>query len=160
MEKKMLSINCLEMTGSHSSFSTKCLLNRKKESEVAQSCPTLCNPMDSSLPKAPPSIWKSHGIFKARVLKWVAISFSRESSQPRDQTQVSHIVGRRFTIWATREVQKEYGNGLPFPSPRDVPNPGIEPGLLHCRQTLYRQYPSLNSQLFINAFEKWHSIFS
>ena len=54
--KKMLSINCFEMTGSHSSFSTKCLLNRKKESEVTQSCPTLCNPMDSSLPQAPPSM--------------------------------------------------------------------------------------------------------
>ena len=39
-----------------------------------------------------------HGIFKARVLEWVAISFSRESSQPRDRTQVSHIVDRRFTI--------------------------------------------------------------
>ena len=42
-------------------------------------------------------------IFQARVLEWVAISFSRRSSQPRDQTQVSHIVGRRLTMWATRE---------------------------------------------------------
>ena len=41
-----------------------------------------------------------HGIFQARILEWVAISFSRGSSQPRDQTQVSHIAGRRFTIWA------------------------------------------------------------
>ena len=39
-------------------------------------------------------------IFQARVLAWVAISFSRGSSQPRDQTQVSHIIGRRFTLWA------------------------------------------------------------
>ena len=45
-----------------------------------------------------------HGIFQARVLEWVPISFSRESSQPRDWTQVSCIVGRSFTIWATREV--------------------------------------------------------
>ena len=44
-----------------------------------------------------------HGIFQARVLEWVAISFSRRSSQPRDWTQVSPIVGRRFTPWATRE---------------------------------------------------------
>ena len=43
-----------------------------------------------------------HGIFQARILEWVAISFSR-SSQPRDWTQVSRIVGRCFTIWATRE---------------------------------------------------------
>ena len=45
-----------------------------------------------------------HGIFQARILEWVAISFSR-SSQPRDWTRLSSIVGRRFTIWATREVQ-------------------------------------------------------
>ena len=45
-----------------------------------------------------------HGIFQARILEWVAISISRGSSQPTDQTQVSHIVGRCFTIWATREV--------------------------------------------------------
>ena len=45
-----------------------------------------------------------HGIFQARILEWVAISFSRRSSQPRDWTQVSHIVGSHFTIWATREV--------------------------------------------------------
>ena len=44
-----------------------------------------------------------HGIFQARVLEWIAISFSRGSSRPRDRTQVSHIVDRRFTIWATRE---------------------------------------------------------
>ena len=51
--------------------------------------------------QAPPSM----GFFQARVLKWVAISFSRGSSWPRDRTQVSCIVGRCFTVWATREVQ-------------------------------------------------------
>ena len=45
-----------------------------------------------------------HGIFQERILKWVAISFSGGSSQPRDRTRVSHIVGRRFTFWAPREV--------------------------------------------------------
>ena len=54
--------------------------------------------MDCSLPCS-----SAHGIFQARVLEWVAISFSRGSSQPRDWTRVSHIVGRRFTILATRE---------------------------------------------------------
>ena len=44
-----------------------------------------------------------HGIFQARVLEWIAISFSRGSSRPRDWTWVSHIVGRCFTIWDTRE---------------------------------------------------------
>ena len=43
-----------------------------------------------------------HGILQARILEWVAISFSRESSQPRDQTWVSCIEGRCFTFWATR----------------------------------------------------------
>ena len=46
-----------------------------------------------------------HGILQARVLEWVAISFSRGSSWPRDRTHVSHIVGRHFTFWATRESQ-------------------------------------------------------
>ena len=45
-----------------------------------------------------------HGIFQTGILEWVAISFSRGSSQPRDQTQISRIVGRHFTLWATREA--------------------------------------------------------
>ena len=69
------------------------------ESEVTQSCLTLCNPMDGSLPGS-----TVHGIFQARILEWAAISFSRESSQPRDWTQVSCIADRRFTVWATREA--------------------------------------------------------
>ena len=69
------------------------------ESEVIQSCPTLCNPMDCRLPGS-----SVHGILKARVLEWVAISFSRGSSRPSDRTWVSCIVGRHFSIWATREV--------------------------------------------------------
>ena len=68
-------------------------------SEVAQLCPTLCDPMDCSLLRS-----SVHGIFQAKVLEWVAISFSRGSSWPRDWTQVSRTVGRRFTVWATREV--------------------------------------------------------
>ena len=74
-----------------------------KWSEVAQSCPTLCYPMDCSLPGS-----SVHGIFQARILEWVAISFSRGSSRPRDRTRVSHIVGRCFTIWATREAFQEW----------------------------------------------------
>ena len=56
--------------------------------------PVCCSPPGSSV----------HGILQARVLEWVAIAFSRGSSRPRNRTQVSHIAGRRFTIWATREV--------------------------------------------------------
>ena len=62
-------------------------------------CPTLCSPIDCSLPGS-----SVHGIFQARVLEWVAISFSRGSSQPRDWTSVSLTVVRCFTIWATCEV--------------------------------------------------------
>ena len=55
--------------------------------------------MDYSLPRS--SIL---GLFQARVLEWVAISFSRGSSWPRDGTQISRIVGRCFTVWATGKV--------------------------------------------------------
>ena len=48
-----------------------------------------------------------YGVFQARVLEWVAISFSRGSSQPRDRTLVSRTAGRCFTIWATREALQE-----------------------------------------------------
>ena len=71
---------------------------RERANEVAQLCPTHCDHLDCSLPG-----FSIHGIFQARVLEWFAISLSRGSSQPRDWTQVSHIAGRCFTLWATRE---------------------------------------------------------
>ena len=77
----------------------------ESESEVTQSCLTLSDPMDCSLPD-----FSVHGIFQARVLEWVAISFSRGSSQPKDRTRVSCVAGR-FTLWATREAQ-------PYPKQR------------------------------------------
>ena len=70
---------------------------------VTQSCPTLCNPTDCSLSGS-----SVHGIFQARILMWVAIPFSRRSSWPRDRTWVSHIAGRFFTVWATREAHCPY----------------------------------------------------
>ena len=60
---------------------------------VTQSCPTLCDSMNSSLPG-----FSVHGILQARILKQVAIPSSRGSSQPRDQTQVSRTAGGFFTI--------------------------------------------------------------
>ena len=60
----------------------------------------VCNPMDCSLPGS-----SVHGILQARILEWIAIPFSRGSSQPRDQTRVSRIAGRFFTFWATKESQ-------------------------------------------------------
>ena len=65
---------------------------------VAQSCLTLYDPMDWG-----PSGSSVHGIFQARILKWVAIPFSRGSFWPSDWTQVSRIAGKLFTMWATRE---------------------------------------------------------
>ena len=67
-----------------------------------QSCSTLCDPMDCSLPGS-----SVRGIFQARILEWVAISFSRGSSWPRDRTQVSSTADRRFTVWATREAYNQ-----------------------------------------------------
>ena len=59
----------------------------KVKVKVTESCPTLCDPMDYTV----------HGILQARILEWVAIPFSRGSSQSRDQTQVSQIAGGFFT---------------------------------------------------------------
>ena len=66
------------------------------EVKVTQSCQTLCDPMDYTVP----------GILQARILTWVALLFSRESSQPRDQTQVSRSAGGFFTSGATSEAQE------------------------------------------------------
>ena len=60
---------------------------RKVKVKVARSCLTPGEPMDFTV----------HGIFQARILEWVAFHFSRGSSQPRDQAQVSRIAGGFFT---------------------------------------------------------------
>ena len=76
------------------------LLYLKKKCAQLLSRVWLCDPMDCSPPDS-----SVYGILQARILEWVAISFSRGSSQPRDQTQVSSVAGRFFTVWATREAQ-------------------------------------------------------
>ena len=125
-----------------------------------QSCLTLCNPVDCSLPGS-----FVHGFPQATILEWFAMPSSRASSQPRDQTQISCIAGRFFTMSTgffsiERSLAKEsenevtqscltlcdpmdcsppgssihgifqarYWSGLPFPSPGDLPDLGIEPG--------------------------------
>ena len=81
---------------------------RGKKMKVAQSCLTLCDPTDYTV----------SGILLARILEWVAFPFSRGASQPRDRTQVSHIAGRFFTSWATKEaldgILREKGLGVPL----------------------------------------------
>ena len=69
------------------------LPGKPQKVKVSQSCPTLCHPLD----------YPGHGILQARILEWVAIPSSRESSQPRDWTR---IAGGFFTSWATREVNQ------------------------------------------------------
>ena len=77
---------------------SKMTMEAKEKMLVAQLCLTLCHPMDCSPPGS-----SVHGILQARILEWVAISFSGGSSQSRDWTWVSSIAGRFFTIWATRK---------------------------------------------------------
>ena len=147
---------------------------KSSESEVTQSCLTLCIPMDCSPPGS-----SLHGIFQARVLEWIAISFSKGSSWTRDRTWVSCIAGWCFTSWATRESPKEqwkwkwshvllfatpwavayqappsmefsrqeYWSGLLFPSPGDLPDPGIKPRspALQAEDTLPSEPPGSNS---------------
>ena len=65
--------------------------------KVSQSCPILCDPMDYTV----------YRILPARTLEWVAMVFSRGSSQPRDRTQVSHIAAGFFTSWAIKDVHSQ-----------------------------------------------------
>ena len=106
---------------------SQCNNNSNKWSEVAQLCPTLLDPVDCSLPGS-----SVHGIFQARVLEWVAIFFSRGSSQPRDRTRVSRTAGRRFTVWATREAHHflKVHNALEL-SWNQLPHPGCEKIIFH-----------------------------
>ena len=107
------------------------ILIQKSESEVSQLCLTLCNPMGYS----PPGSFSVHGIFHARILDWVAIFFSRGSSQPRDQTQVSHIAGRLFTLRAIREchIKMNFCKWL-----KELNETDLNPGILHFRWILYQ----------------------
>ena len=86
----------------------------KVKVKVAQSCLTFYGLMDYTV----------HGILQARIVEWVAFTFSRGSSQPRDQTR---ITGRFFTSWATRKAQ-DFWSGQPVLSPVDLPDPGVQPG--------------------------------
>ena len=82
-------------------FNYICTFPRDQENvsmKLAQSCPTLCNPMGYIV----------HGILQARILKQVAISFSRGSSQPKGRTQVSGIVGGFVTSLATRRPYAKF----------------------------------------------------
>ena len=85
------------------SYNLKCSTQCAARVLVSQSCPTLFDPINCSLPGS-----SVCGISQARILECVAIPFSGGASQPRDWTQVSHIAGRFFTIWATRKAHSVY----------------------------------------------------
>ena len=99
--------------------------------QVAQSCPTLCDPVDHTV----------HGILQAKILEWVTFPFSRGSCQPRVLTQVSCIAGGFFPSWATREAQ-EYWSGSLSLLQQTSPTQESNWGVLHCRQ-----FPELSENL-------------
>ena len=108
LKKTFLSDQCKYIEENYRMGKTRDLFKKIRDtkwSEVAQSCLTLCKPVDCSLPGS-----SVYGILQARILEWVTISFSRGSSQPRDQTRVSHIGDRCFNLWATREAQRYQEN--------------------------------------------------
>ena len=118
-----------------------------------QSCLILCNPVDCS----PPG-FSVHGIFQARILKWVAISYYRGSSQPRDQTSVSCIAGGFFTTESSGKAHEcPYNSKHGTPKDRHPYGPKktqgfvlhtVGTGSVHCRQW----WLAYNSQLFLQLF--------
>ena len=80
---------------------------------VTQLCPIFLQPMDSSLPGS-----SVHWTSQAKILEWVAIPFSKRSSQPRDRTQVSHIAGRFFTTEPPGVLQWRTDTGTLSSSPQ------------------------------------------
>ena len=89
-------------THAHINLTSQCqILMAIVKVKVSQSCPALCDPKDYTV----------HGILQARILEWVAIPFSRVSSQSRNQTGVSCIAGGFFTNWAIREALTSYTFG-------------------------------------------------
>ena len=94
---------------------------------IAQSCLTLCDPMDYAV----------YGILQARILEWVAFPFSSGSSQPRDWTQVSWIAGGFFTSWAQGKPKNTRVGSL-SPLQWTFQTQELNWGLLHCRQILYQ----------------------
>ena len=125
--------------------------------KVAQLCLTLCSTMDCSPPGS-----SVYGISQARILEWVAISFSRESSWPRDQTQVSCIAGRLFTLWAINHPKT-------FPSSWSMeklssmkPVPGVIKSGDHWHRGLRMKHASGEEQDFsptkcLDQFSPFHS---
>ena len=131
----------------------------------AQLYPTLCNSLYCSLPGS-----SVHGIFQARILKWVAISSSRGSSQPRNQTRISCITGGFFTSWATREAKLslKYASHESFPGqnlgmiltlflilyPVPIPSATLSTFKIHSESTAHQLPSCFPSWKYYNFFKK------
>ena len=113
---------------------TECysVVTRKKESEVTQSCPTLCDPVDCSPPGS-----SIHGILQARILEWVAISFSRGCSRPRDRTWSPALEADALTSEPPGKPKSTGVGGLSLLQQIFL-NQESNWGLLHCREILYQ----------------------
>ena len=103
-------LTCCDSWGHKESDTTEWLiwsdLMKAKVKVKSLSCVQLfATPWTVAYQASPSMGFSVHGILQARILEWVTISFSRGSSQPRDQTRVSRIGGRHFYLWATREAQ-------------------------------------------------------
>ena len=123
--------------------------NREWVSEIAQLCPTLCDPVDCSLLGS-----SVYGILQARILEWVASSFSRASSPPRDLTHVPCIGREILYHWATREALTFFSIPFSHPPqahPRDLATPDLFPVI--CKERPLDCVPlDIRSSLGLNCF--------
>ena len=131
-----LVVNCFLFSFSHSSQPLPVRLPQdlKVKVLVAQLCLTLCDPMDCSLPG-----FTVHEILQARILEWVAISFSMVPSEPSDWTWVSSIVGRFFTIWTTRKAPQGLVHFLCY---TELPHPPLQTQGISCMATALNIIPT------------------
>ena len=113
--------------GSSSTKAVRLNIKVRVKVKVAQSCPTLCNPMDYTV----------CGIFQARILEWVAFLFSRGSSQPRSQIHISRIAGR-FLPSESQAKPKNTGVGSLSFLLGIFPTQDLNQCLLHCKRILYQ----------------------
>ena len=116
-------------------------LKRVVKVKVTQSCPTLCDPVDYTV----------HGILQARILEWVAFPFSRGSSQPRDQIQVS-CIARDCLPAEPQGKPKNTRVGSLSLLQWIFPTQELNGGLLHCRLILYQlSYEGSPANIFKRA---------
>ena len=140
----------------NSSSPLDCSFHEGKDVLCAQSCPTLCNPMDWSPPGS-----SIHGILQARILEWVVISSSRGSSQPRGRTHISCIScnGRQVlyhcATWEAHSPLPIHPSGLPLNlTPErfsDLPPKQIFSNLLISPCTQFTSVSQLHHKLWVHV---------